>query len=96
MVSVSASIPDKVPAGPASLIAALKLVRESLSLIVWAFQSVAFALDLRVSGFEHEPFKSRISIPYSSMILSFIILGLNSHCFSNPDVLGAHLSDTGP
>lgn len=55
------------------------------------FQTVAFVLDLRVSGSAHEPFKSRFSIPYSS-----VSCGFNPHCFSKPDILGARFSVPDP
>ena len=37
------------------------------------FQCVAFVLDLRMSGSAHKPFKSGISVPYSSVILLILI-----------------------
>lgn len=38
-----------------------------------AFQSIASALDLRTSGFVRSPFKSDISLPYSSMTVLALI-----------------------
>lgn len=55
------------------------------------FQSVAFVLDLRMSGSAHKPFKSGISVPYSSVILLILIC-----LFSQPDVLRSCLSSASP
>lgn len=37
------------------------------------FHSITFVLDLRISGFAHEPFKSGTSVPYSSAFLLVLI-----------------------
>lgn len=72
MASDSAFSLDKIPAVPYLSSSWLKNTKwVFLAYDLDAFKSVAFSLVLRVSQFSLKPFKSGISVPYTSMILLF-------------------------
>lgn len=69
LASSSTSVPDKVSVGSCLFGIHFKISKFAPLTYGLGVQSIAFVLDLRVSEFPHWPFKSGISILYSSMIL---------------------------
>lgn len=65
---------DKVPAGSCLSSSHFKITKWVFCAYgLGAFHSVTFVLDLRMGGSAHEPFKSGISVPYSSVFLLVLI-----------------------
>lgn len=66
--------PENVPAGSCLSGSYFKIrVWVSFAYDLGAFQTISFALDLRVSGSVCEPFNSRFSFPFSSDVFLDLI-----------------------
>ena len=66
--------PENVPAGSCLSGSYFRIsMWVSFAYDLGAFQTVSFALDLRVSGSACEPFNSRFSLPFSSAVFLGLI-----------------------